>query len=119
MQINYYYYDYHLGIANGGVPGRGFSNSGLCCVFFAWKSVIAREFLLHIDTSLAIATSGLRTNLLFDKKNLPKTPHSILPRTTPLLCICNVDCQFGGARCGFRSLTMRGERSWVILLGPK
>ena len=28
---------------------------------------IAREFLLKIDTSLAIATSGLRTNLLFEK----------------------------------------------------
>ena len=51
----------------GGVPRRGFSNSWTCCVFFAWKSVIAREFLLKIDTSLAIATSGLRTNLLFEK----------------------------------------------------
>ena len=30
------------------------------CVFFAEKSVIAREFLLEIDTSLAIATSGKR-----------------------------------------------------------
>ena len=52
-----------LGIANGGVPRRGFSNSWRCCFFFAWKSVIAREFLLKIDTSLA----GLRTNLLFEK----------------------------------------------------
>ena len=34
--------------------------------------------LLNIDTSLAIATSGLRTNLLFDK-SFPKTPHSIFP----------------------------------------
>ena len=51
----------NLGIANGGVPGRG------CCVFFAWKSVIAREFLLKIDTALAIAKSGLRTNLLFER----------------------------------------------------
>ena len=39
----------------------------MCCVFFAWKSAIAREFLLKIDTSLAIATSGLKTNLLFEK----------------------------------------------------
>ena len=65
-----------LGIANGGVPGRGFSNSWMCCVFFAWKSVIAREILLKIDTSLAIATSGLKTNLLFEKPPFPKTPHS-------------------------------------------
>ena len=57
-----------LGITNaGGVPGMGFSKSGTYCVFFAWKSVIAREFLLKIGTSLAIATSGLRTNLLFEK----------------------------------------------------
>ena len=61
----------------GGVPGRGFSNSGTCCVFFAWKSVIAREFLLKIDTSLAIATSGLRTNLLFENPPLRNPPHSI------------------------------------------
>ena len=39
----------------------------------------AREFLLKIDTSLAIATSGLRTNLLFEPPPLPKTPHSIFP----------------------------------------
>ena len=69
----------YLGIANGGVPRRGFSNSWTCCVFFAWKSVIAREFLLKIDTLLAIATSGLRTNLLFE--NPPsENPHSIFPR---------------------------------------
>ena len=40
----------------------------------AWKSVIAREFLLKIDTLLAIATSGLRTHLLFEtppSKNPP------------------------------------------------
>ena len=35
--------------------------------FLRVESVIAREFLLKIDTSLAIATSGLRTNLLFEK----------------------------------------------------
>ena len=58
----------------GGVPGRGFSNSWSWCLFFAWwKSVIAREFFLKKDTSLAIATSGLRTNLLFGNP-LPKTP---------------------------------------------
>ena len=63
----------------GGFPGRGFSNSCTCCVFFAWRSVIAREFLLKIDTSLAIATSGLRTNLLFEKPPPPKTSRSIFP----------------------------------------
>ena len=45
----------------GGVPGRGFSNSWICCVFFAKRSVIAREFLPEFDTSPAIATSVLRT----------------------------------------------------------
>ena len=46
----------------------GFQEGGFQIVeHAAWKSVIAREFLLKIDTSLAIATSGLRTNLLFDK----------------------------------------------------
>ena len=62
------------GIANGGFPRGGFSNSWTCSVFFAWKSVIAREFLLQIDTSLAIATSGLRTNLLFEKPPFRKPP---------------------------------------------
>ena len=77
----------YLGIANGEVPGRRFSNSWMCCVFFAWTSVMARELLLKIDTSLAIATSGLRTNLLFEiedksviwKTPLPTTPHSTFP----------------------------------------
>ena len=63
-----------LGIATGGVPGRGFSNSWTCCVFFAWKSVIAREFLLKIYTLLAIATSGLRTNLLFENPPVRNPP---------------------------------------------
>ena len=31
------------------------------------ESVIARAFLLEADTSLAIATSGLRTNLLLQE----------------------------------------------------
>ena len=49
-------------------------SSWTCCVFFAWKSVIAREFLLKVDTSLAIATSGLRTNLLFEIPPFRKPP---------------------------------------------
>ena len=64
-----------------GGSGKGVSNSWTCCVFFAWKSVIAREFLLKIDTSLAIATSGLRTNLLFENP-LPKFPHLIFPKSS-------------------------------------
>ena len=51
-----------LEIANGGVPGRGVSAiGGFGGCFFARTSAIAREFLLEIDTSLAIAMSGLRT----------------------------------------------------------
>ena len=73
------------GIANGGVPGRGFSNSWTCCVLFAWKSVIAREFLLKINTSLAIATSGLRkTHLLFENPPFRKPPirfSQVIPKT--------------------------------------
>ena len=67
------------GIANGGVPGRGFSNSWTCCVFFACKSAIAKEFLLKIDTSLTIAMSGLRTNLLFEKPPFRKPPIRFSP----------------------------------------
>ena len=51
----------------GGLQEGGFQIVERGCVFFAWKSVIAREVLLKIDTLLAIATSGLRTNLLFEK----------------------------------------------------
>ena len=52
------------------------------------KSVIAREFLLETDTSLAIVTSGLRTNLLLQEPPLPKTPHSIFPTVeTPFVPI--------------------------------
>ena len=61
--------------------GRGFSNSWTCWVFFAWKSVIVREFFLKIDTSLAIARSGLRTNLLFEKPPFRKPPHSMVSKT--------------------------------------
>ena len=42
-----------------------------CCVFFTRKSVVAREVLLKIDTLLAIASSGSRTNLLLQEA-LPK-----------------------------------------------
>ena len=55
--------------------GRGGGNANLFCwVLFAKKSAIAREFLLKNDTSLAIAMSGLRTNLLLQEPPLPKTP---------------------------------------------
>ena len=37
-----------------------------------FKSVIAREFLLKIDTLLAIATSGSRTNLLLENPPPPR-----------------------------------------------
>ena len=48
------------------------------------KSVIAREFLQGIDTSLAVATSGLRTNLLLQEPPpFEKPPHSIFPDTCP------------------------------------
>ena len=44
------------------------------CVFFARKSVLARESLLEIDTSLATATPGLRTNLLLQEPPFQKLP---------------------------------------------
>ena len=55
-------------------------------VFFARKSVIARKFLLDIDTSLAVVTSGLRTNLLLQETPLPKTSHSISPNLGSVGC---------------------------------
>ena len=67
----------------GGFQEGGFSNSWTCCVFFVGKSVIARELLLKIDTTLAIATTGLRTNLLFEIPPLPKPPHLIFPNFGP------------------------------------
>ena len=39
----------------------------MVCELFASKSAIVRESLLEIDTPLAIATSGLRTNLLLQE----------------------------------------------------
>ena len=45
---------------------------------------LAREFLLKIDTSLAIATSGLRTNLLFAKSGTPsENPPFDFPKEGP------------------------------------
>ena len=50
--------------------------------FFARRSVVARELLLDSDTSLAIATSGWRTNLLLQEP-LPKPPiRSSRPKVT-------------------------------------
>ena len=43
-------------------------------------SVIAGEFLLKIDTLLAIATSGLRTNPLFEKPPSENPPFDF-PKT--------------------------------------
>ena len=68
----------------GGFQEGGFQIVERAAFFFAWKSVIAREFLLKIDTSLVIATSGLRTNLLFENPPLPKTPHVIFPNTSAI-----------------------------------
>ena len=45
------------------------------------KFVIAREFLLEIDTPLAIATLGLKMNLLLQEHPFPNTPHLIFPRS--------------------------------------
>ena len=59
----------------------GFQIAECAAFFFAWKSVIAREFLPKIDTSLAIATSGLRINLLFEKKNLSENPPLDFPNS--------------------------------------
>ena len=65
-----------LGIANGGVPGREFSNSWTCCVFFAWKSVIARE--LYLKSTLRLLLRRRVWGQICCLKNLlPKTPHSI------------------------------------------
>ena len=42
--------------------------------FFAKKPVVARAFLLEIDTSVAIATSGWRAFLLFSRALLQEHP---------------------------------------------
>ena len=58
------------GFQEGGfqiVERAAFSSRGNLLYIYIY---IAREFLLKIDTSLAIATSGLRTNLLFEKPPL-------------------------------------------------
>ena len=51
------------------------------------ESAIAREFLLKIDTSLAVATSGLRTNLLFGKPP-SENPPIRFPPPREKRCIC-------------------------------
>ena len=64
-----------------GVPGRGvFAIVDSSCVLFARKSAMAREFLPKIDTSHAIATSGLRTtNLLMQEPPFRKPPIQYSP----------------------------------------
>ena len=71
--------DFLLGIANGGVPGRGFSNSWTCCVSLRGNLLLQGILskLLKIDLSLAIATSGLRTNLLFEMSPFQKKPFDL------------------------------------------
>ena len=68
-----------LGIANGGVKGGGFSavvgKLGCFC------EEICDCKGLEIDTPLAIATSGLRMNLLLQERPFPNTPHLIFPRS--------------------------------------
>ena len=61
----------------GGVPGKGFSQWLTNCVSFARQSAINREFLLKLGTSNAIATSGLRTNLLIYYCKNPPSENSI------------------------------------------
>ena len=61
----------------GGFQEGGFQIVERAAFFFPWKSVIAREFLLKINTLLAIATSGLRTNLLFEKPPSENPPFDI------------------------------------------
>ena len=65
------------------------------------KSVIVRESSLEIDTSLAVATLGLRTKLLLREPPLQPPPHSndsIFPRP-----------------CEFRQCEKRRESFKVIL----
>ena len=45
--------------------------------------MIARDFLLKTDTSLAIATLGLRTSLLFEKPPFRKPPIRFSQNATP------------------------------------
>ena len=54
-------------VSGGGFPRRGFPQYLISCVVFARKSVIARDFLLKIDTAFAIAMPGLRMSLLLQE----------------------------------------------------
>ena len=56
----------------GGVPKGAFSTIAGELGSLAKKSVIAREFLLEVDASLAIATLGLRPNLLLQEPRFEK-----------------------------------------------
>ena len=62
----------------------------LCEEIYYCKGI---QFLLKIDTSLAIATSGLRTNLLLQERRTPppKTPHSIFPNLVRYLCETRIE----------------------------
>ena len=83
----------------GGVPGRGpFSNSWTCCVFFAWKSVIAREFLLkRVDTLACYCDARVsRTNLLFEKPREFRKP--------PIRFVPTESCHRGPKGPGLRSV---------------
>ena len=58
---------------------RGFSNSWTCCVFFARKSVIAREYSPEFDTSPTIATSVLEDCSAIARTPFLEHPHSNFP----------------------------------------
>ena len=59
-----------------GISRRDFSTIVGELGFFAKRSVIAKDFLLEFDASLAIATSGLRTTILrlYYCKSTARTP---------------------------------------------
>ena len=102
----------------GGFQEGGFQIVERAAFSFVWKSVIAWEFLLKIDTSLAIATSGLRTNLLFEKP-LPKTPHLILPSSKTRRRNRRESRDFGGLRWRRpNSAILAVHRRLLVLSGP-
>ena len=63
----------------GGFQEGGFQIVELAAFSSRGNLLLQGEFLLKIDTSLAIATSGLRTNLLFEKPP-PENPPFDFPR---------------------------------------
>ena len=66
-------------IANWGVLGGGFSAMVGVLASLCEKICYCKGTLAKIDTSLAIAMSGLRQIYYCSNPPLPKTPHSIFP----------------------------------------